>query len=147
MIRLANENDLDELVKIENTMFDDKYYYKLSKQEIFKLLAKKSTIMYIWEIDFQIVGYALGIIVNKKNLWFNSLAVLKQWQSTNVAKELFKSIELYSSTNSFDSVILEIRNDNKALLRRYKGMGYCEWKQIPNYYPDGCSAIRMLKKR
>jgi ribosomal protein S18 acetylase RimI-like enzyme len=41
---------------------------------------------------------------------------------------------------------LEVREDNKALRRRYKGFKYCEWKTILNYYPDGCSAIRMLKK-
>lgn len=146
MLKIANISDIPQLVYIENTMFSDDIYFKLTQEEFSKMLNKKSTILFTWLEEDNIVGYSLGIIVNKKHIWFNSLALLKQWQNTNIAKMLFDAIEEYAVQNNLETIILEIREDNKALLRRYKGFKYCQWKTIPNYYPDGCSAIRMLKK-
>jgi len=146
MLRLASPNDLDALLAIENAMFDPAIYDRLTEEALAKLLHKPSTALYVWEADGRIVGYALGIVVAKKRIWFNSLAVLKEYQSTEAAKQLFTAIELHARTHGLDTVILEIREDNRALFRRYKGMGYCEWKRITGYYPDGSSAIRMLKK-
>ena len=146
MLRLATPKDLHALLAIENAMFDPAVYDRLTEEALAKLLQKPSTALYVWEADGNIVGYALGIVIAKKRIWFNSLAVLKEYQSTEAAKRLFAAIEVHALTHNLDTVILEIRDDNRALLRRYKGMGYCEWKRIPGYYPDGSSAIRMLKK-
>ena len=73
------------------------------------------------------------------------MAVLKEYQNGIYAKELFLQIENSAKEQNFDSVILEIRQDNRALLRRYKNMGYQIWKNIENYYPDGVGAYRMFK--
>ncbi|KIM07956.1 MAG: hypothetical protein KU28_04575 [Sulfurovum sp. PC08-66] len=146
MLKLANINDIEQLVELENKMFDETKYFRLSKNEFLKLLNKKSTLLLVWIEDNIIIGYALAIIINKKHLWFNSLAVSKEFQSTKIAKELFDSIENYAIKGCFDSIILEIRQDNKALLRRYKGFKYSECQIIESYYPDGSNAIRMTKK-
>jgi len=146
MLRLATPRDRDALLAIENAMFDPAVYDPLTGESFDRLLRKRSTALYVWEADGQLVGYALGIVVAKKHIWFNSLAVLKAWQSTEAAKRLFAAIEVHALTHGLETVILEIREDNRALLRRYKGLGYCEWKRIGGYYPDGGSAIRMLKK-
>ncbi|MBD3800902.1 MAG: GNAT family N-acetyltransferase [Campylobacterales bacterium] len=146
MLRTATPNDLDALLAIENTMFDPAVYDRLCEQNFARLLNKSSSVLYVWEEDGSVVGYALGIVVARKHIWFNSLAVLKAWQSTEAAKRLFAAIEVYALTRPLETIILEIREDNRALLRRYTRMGYCEWKRIPGYYPDGSSAIRMLKK-
>ena len=146
MLRMATPEDLEALLAIENAMFDPSVYDRLTEDGLAKLLRKPSSALYVWEADGRIVGYALGIVIAKKRIWFNSLAVLKTYQSTEAAKRLFAAIELHALTHGLDTVILEIREDYRALLRRYKGMGYCEWKRIPGYYPDGSSAIRMLKQ-
>jgi ribosomal protein S18 acetylase RimI-like enzyme len=146
MLRPAAPNDLGALLAIENAMFDPSVYDRLCEQNFARLLNKPSSVLYVWEEDGSVVGYALGIVVARKHIWFNSLAVLKAWQSTEAAKRLFAAIEVYALTHALETIILEIREDNRALLRRYTGMGYCEWKRIPGYYPDGSSAIRMLKK-
>ena len=146
MLRLASLHDLDALCAIENAMFDPAVYDRLPKESFARLLHKRSTALYVWEDAGQVVGYALGIIVAKKHIWFNSLAVLKAWQSTEAAKRLFAAIEVHALTHGLETVILEVREDNRALLRRYKGFGYCEWKRIGGYYPDGSSAVRMIKK-
>lgn len=146
MLRLAAPEDLDALLAIENAMFDPSVYDRLTEEALAKLLRKPSTALYVWEADGRVVGYALGIVVAKKRIWFNSLAVLREYQSTEAAKRLFAAVEVHALTHGLDTVILEIREDNRALLRRYKSMGYCEWKRLPGYYPDGSSAIRMLKK-
>ncbi|MDD2652246.1 MAG: N-acetyltransferase [Sulfurimonas sp.] len=146
MLRLANKSDIEAIYKIESMMFDESIYFKLSKKEIEKLLNKKSSYFYVYCDEKNIpIGYSLGIIINKKAIWFNSLAVLKEYQNSNVAKKLFDIIEVTSIDLKLDLIILEIRKDNKALFRRYKNMGYIIWKEIEHYYPDGCGAYRLIK--
>jgi len=146
MFKLANIHDVEQLIELENKMFDENKYFKLSKNEFKKLLNKKSTFLLTCCENDIIIGYALAIIINKKHLWFNSLAVAKEFQNTKVAKNLFDLVENYALENRLESIILEIRQDNKALLRRYTGFNYTQCKLVENYYPDGCSAIRMIKK-
>jgi len=146
MLRLATPKDLHALLAVENAMFDPAVYDRLTEKSFERLLGKQSSVVYIWEDDGIVAGYALGIIIAKKHIWFNSLAVLKAWQSTEAAKRLFAAIEVHALTHNLATVILEIRDDNRALLRRYKGFGYDEWKRLPGYYPDGAGAIRMTKK-
>jgi ribosomal protein S18 acetylase RimI-like enzyme len=146
MIRTANKNDLEAILEIENKMFNEKIYFRLIREDISKLLNKKSTRFFLAiNEQNQVVGYSLGIDINKRGIWFNSLAVLKEYQNGIYAKELFLQIENSAKEQNFDSVILEIRQDNRALLRRYKNMGYQIWKNIENYYPDGVGAYRMFK--
>lgn len=146
MLKVATISDVSRLVEIENKMFNDNIYFKLSEKDFISLIKKRSTILYTWIEENKIVGYSLGIVVNKEHIWFNSLALLKEWQNSNIAKELFDAVENFAIDNKLKTVILEIREDNKALLRRYRGFKYCEWKTIHSYYPDGMNAIRMLKK-
>ncbi|MBN2894377.1 MAG: GNAT family N-acetyltransferase [Campylobacterales bacterium] len=146
MLRLATVDDAKAIYEIEKTMFDDNIYHKLSLKNIEVLLKKKSVYLYVYcnEINTPI-GYSLGVVINKKSIWFNSLAVLKEFQTTNAAKLLFDQIESTCYHFNLNSVILEIRKDNKALLRRYKNLGYVIWKEIERYYPDQCGAYRMIK--
>jgi len=146
MLRIATPNDLAPLLAVENAMFDPAVYDPLTEAVLKRLLRKPSTALYVWEAEGTVVGYALGIVVAKKHIWFNSLAVRREHQSTEAAKRLFAAIEVHALTHGLETVILEIREDNRALLRRYKGLGYCEWKRLPGYYPDGSGAIRMIKK-
>ncbi len=43
MIRPANKNDLEAILEIENKMFNEKIYFRLIREDISKLLNKKST--------------------------------------------------------------------------------------------------------
>lgn len=146
MIRQATKKDAEAIFNIEQTMFNESVYFKLSLREIKRLLNKPSTYFYIFCNNENIaVGYALGIIINKKAIWFNSLAVLKEYQNTFAAKLLFDKIESSCNNMNLSTVILEIRKDNKALLRRYSSIGYKIWKEIEAYYPDRCGAYRLTK--
>jgi ribosomal protein S18 acetylase RimI-like enzyme len=145
VLSVATFDDIDELVELEEAMFDESIYPRLTQKEFQRLLGKKSTILYVWRDGKNIAGYALGVIINRQNIWFNSLAVLKEYQSSIVAKELFRAIEEYAKDSHFKTVILEIRADNKALFRRYTNFGYKKFKDIASYYPDGMGAIRLIK--
>ncbi len=145
MINFATLDDIDELVSLENSMFDERKYFRLTYVEFLKLLKKPSTKLFVYKDGTKIAGYALGVVLDHKNMWFNSLAVLREYQQTTIAKELFEAVVNHALTHSFKGVVLEIRADNKALFRRYSHIGYSVFKDIKNYYPDGMSAIRMIK--
>lgn len=146
MIRFANTNDAKFILEIEEKMFDENIYTRLSLKQILTLINKPSSCFFVFcNDDDTPVGYALGIIINNNAMWFNSLAVLRDYQHTNGASILFNHIEEASITLNLKSIILEIRKDNKALMRRYTNMGYLLWKELKNYYPDSCSAYRLYK--
>ncbi|NLC28269.1 MAG: GNAT family N-acetyltransferase [Campylobacteraceae bacterium] len=146
MLDNAKLEDLKQLVEIEESMFEKSKYVALTEKEWLRLLKKNSSKILVWRDGDTICGYALGIVINKNHIWFNSLAVLKKFQSTPIAKTLFDAIESLAKELELKTIILEIRADNKALFRRYTGFGYKIFKLIENYYPDGCNAIRMIKK-
>ncbi|KIM10159.1 MAG: hypothetical protein KU37_11800 [Sulfuricurvum sp. PC08-66] len=146
MIREAKSSDVEAIYHIEKTMFKDEVYFGLQEAEIAKLIRKKSTKLFVYcDENDRAVGYALALLVGEKGVWFNSLAVLQPYHSTNAAKLLFQEVEAIRRTKGSTVVILEIRKDNRALERRYKNLGYTVWKEIEAYYPDGCGAYRMTK--
>ena len=69
---------------IEKSMFEDSIYFKLSFEEFSKLLKKKHY-CFTWIEDFKIVGYSLGVIINKNIFGFN-FGCFKEYQGTAAAK-------------------------------------------------------------
>lgn len=143
--KIADNSQLEAIDMLENSLFDIEKYDNISKTRIKNLLNKKSAKFFVALSDQEAVGYALALIVKNRFVWFYSLAVKKEFQQYGIAKELFSLVENLAQESREKKVVLEIRSDNRALERRYKNIGYCLFREDANFYPDGCSALRMLK--
>jgi ribosomal protein S18 acetylase RimI-like enzyme len=144
--RLATADDVAGIMDVEKEMFDLCIYERMPSEEIIGWINDDTAKIWICEDDGVIGGYALSIMLPNKKLWFASLAVIKKFQPMSAGKILFEKIELETILTNSECILLEIREDNKALKRRYTNMGYEYMETEEKYFPDGCGAYRMCKR-
>lgn len=98
------------------------------------------------EKDRPACGYALGFVrEGSPYVRFYSLAILPEHAGLGAGRLLFQAMERFARRNGYGGMRLEVRADNKRLLDRYIGLGYRVFEEVPRYYGDGCSAIRMVR--
>jgi ribosomal protein S18 acetylase RimI-like enzyme len=142
-LRRAGPTDLDALVDIENTVFVRPAYEPMSRRQFRRHMDNPRADLIVCVRDGRIVGYALGLARAASHyLRFYSLAVAPEAQGGEIGRMLFEAIEAAAKKRGL-GVITEVRADNARLHRRYLGLGYVEFEHKPDYYPDGCAAIRM----
>lgn len=146
-ISLAELNDIKDICDIETISFNTAQYDSLLTANGIKYLLKKGNgLLLVYRHEGHPIGYAQILFKrNSAKIRFYSLAVLPQWQGKGIANLLFKSVETTCLMVGGDTVLLEIREDNKVLRYRYNKFGYVEFAVIPGYYPDGCAAIKMQR--
>jgi len=147
-IFIATKENIKDIINIEHICFNPIYYDSLLTESSIKyIITAGNSLLIINKFGEKIAGYA-QISFNKSlpSARFYSLAVLPEFQGKAAANLLFRSVERISQIIGANAILLEIREDNKALRYRYTKIGYVQYKVIKNYYPDGCSAIKMRKK-
>lgn len=147
-IRHARLTDINRLVEIENSCFDKaKYGSLISARQFGLLLRKKSSAVLVAIAEDEIAGYAALRFVFRGGLtWFYSLAVARRYQGKGVGVQIFRSAEVEAQRMCCPCMILDVREDNKALLWRYSRYGYSIMEKNQSYYPDGSSSFRMSKR-
>lgn len=147
-IFMVAPKDVTELLQLETTCFNPKLYSSLlTKSTVTHLIGRANGFILINKQQDRLAGYAQ--ITFRSNLTagrFYSLAVHPDFQGKGVANLLFKSVEQTCQALGADTVLLEIREDNKALRYRYEKFGYKPYRRVKDYYPDGCAAIKMQRK-
>lgn len=147
-ICMVEPKDINELLHLEQTCFDPQFYSSLLTQSAIQhLIGKGNGIILLSKQEDRLTGYAQ--IMFRRNLSagrFYSLAVHPDFQGKGVANLLFKSVEQTCKALGADTVLLEIREDNRALRYRYEKLGYLPYRRVTDYYPDGCAATKMKRK-
>jgi ribosomal protein S18 acetylase RimI-like enzyme len=144
-IFMMTADAMPALLQLEETCFDPtRYSSLLTKTSIAHLIGRGNGFILIHKQEDRLTGYAQ--ITFRRNLAagrFYSLAVHPDFQGKGVANLLFKSVEQTCKALGAPTVLLEIREDNKALRYRYEKFGYKPYRRVKDYYPDGCAAIKM----
>ncbi|WP_436639262.1 GNAT family N-acetyltransferase [Microbaculum sp. FT89] len=144
-LRTAVPADLDALVEIEKAVFVRPAYEPMSRRQFRWHISNPRAALIVCTRNGRVVGYALGLArAGSHHMRFYSLAVLPEAQGGELGKRLFEAIERAARERGL-GVITEVRADNTRLHRRYLGLGYAEFERRPDYYPDGCAAIRMKR--
>jgi ribosomal protein S18 acetylase RimI-like enzyme len=146
-IRPARPEDAAALAAIEAAAFDAaRYDGLLMTRRSFRQHAAGRNALLVAEADGEVRGYALGFVKSgSPYVRFYSLAILPQEAGKGAGRLLFEAIEDFARARGCRGVRLEIRADNRRLLDRYLALGYRIFAEVPNYYPDGCGAIRMVR--
>ena len=144
-IRRADAADLDRLVDIETAVFAPPDYEPMSRRQFAYHVDNPRAVLLVCETGGRIAGYALGLTRSgSRHMRFYSLAVAPDAQGGDIGRDLFTAIENAARDRGL-GVITEVRADNEKLHRRYLSLGYSQFERKPDYYPDGCPAIRMKK--
>jgi ribosomal-protein-alanine N-acetyltransferase len=138
LIRDARLEDLDAIVRIEETSFSDPYPKGLLKA--FFYLPGAYIVASSKEV---IIGYAVGIIRYEKLGHVVSVAVNKSIRRKGVGERLMKEIIERLCSNGAKRIRIEVRESNLPAIKLYTKLDFMEEGKIKKYYADGESAILM----
>ena len=143
MIRQATLDDLDALVRIEESCFDTD---RLSRRNFRYLLIKGHAETLVEEDNGVIRGYTMLLFNDGISLArLYSLAVDPNYQRMGIAGRLVEASEISARQHDCVSLRLEIRKDNIPSINLFKRHGYREFGVHADYYEDHMDAIRFEK--
>ena len=143
MIRHATLDDLDALVRIEDSCFETD---RLSRRNFRYLLIKGHAETLVEEEDGVVRGYTMLLFNDGISLArLYSLAVDRQYQRMGVAGRLVEASEVSARQHDCVSLRLEVRKDNIPSINLFKRHGYREFGVHADYYEDHMDALRFEK--
>ncbi|KPJ91959.1 MAG: ribosomal-protein-alanine acetyltransferase [Gammaproteobacteria bacterium SG8_11] len=151
MIRAATLNDLDELVRLEETCFDTD---KMSRRSFRHMLTRGRGITLVYENENAkptknanpLCGYVMVLFHAGTSLArLYSIAVDPQCRGQGVGRRLVEEAEKISIENDCILMRLEVRRDNTASLNLFMSLGYRQFGLYPDYYEDHMEALRFEK--
>lgn len=146
-IDLLDEADIEALLALEHACFDPRFYNSLlTLRTLQHFIGPANGLILLYKTAGRVAGYAQ--VTFKKNLSagrFYSLAVHPDFQGTGVASRLFSGVEKLCVALGAPTVLLEIREDNHVLKKRYEKLGYRVYRTVPDYYADHAPALKMRK--
>ena len=131
IVRELESKDLDEIVKIEETLYIDKW----TKEAYLRDLENDIAYNYVLEHDGVIIGY-YGFWVMFDNIDITKVSIRKEFQGMGLSKILLQ--DMFNRINNVDikTITLEVRVSNTKAINLYKGFGFKEISVRKNYYND-----------
>jgi ribosomal protein S18 acetylase RimI-like enzyme len=143
MIRPATLDDLDALVRIENSTFDTD---RISRRNFRYLLTKANAATLVEEQDAAVRGYAMVLFHTGTSLArLYSYAVDPPFQRQGIGRELVEASEKLALERECITLRLEVRRDNPASINLFEKLGYRYLEAVPDYYEDHAVALRFEK--
>lgn len=144
MLREADDNDIEALLRLERIAFDTD---RLSRRSFRHWLASDHRAFIIAEIDGRLAGYALAIYHSGTRLArLYSIATDPEFRGRGIARTLLTAAEQEASDDGRFIMRLEVGSDNDAAIRLYESLGYTRFGIYHDYYDDHGDAIRMQKR-
>lgn len=144
--RRATIDDLTKITSIEGICF--KEADRFSKKNLQRMLLNPRSSIFTDLILFnnEIIGYAVFLTrKNSKKIRLYSICILPQFSGRGLAKE-YLNRRIIDFTRSYSEIILEVRETNLAALKLYKNIGVAVNNKLPNYYPDGETGYKLIKR-
>jgi ribosomal-protein-alanine N-acetyltransferase len=141
ILRKVKSSDITKVYKLEQELFSAENY-PLSKSSL--RYHSKNNLMFVAEINEEIVGYGLTLI-KRKNAKLYSIGVSKNFRGKKIAHKLLDMMFEELLRLDFKQVILEVRVDNQAATFLYSQLGFKMQKTLKSFYLDGCDAYLMQK--
>jgi ribosomal-protein-alanine N-acetyltransferase len=139
-IRIATQNDLAAINRIENGSFVDPYPRRL----LARLLSECPDSFLVAESeDGTIVGYCVasqevGIV------HLLSVAVLLEHRRRGIGSALIRKL-IVSMSPASKEMVLEVKVGNSEAIKLYEALGFKRLGVIEHYYSDGASAVKMRR--
>ena len=139
MIRKATLSDLESILSIEQQFGAEAF----SKRSLRHLVLNGSTLVVD---DGDIRGYASVLLrSNSSTARLYSIAVSEQYQRMGYGKALLESALEKARAADRHHLTLEVSERNSGARALYEAAGFTPTTNIPDYYSEGSSAIRMKK--
>ena len=141
MIEPAKPSDLDAIHRLEKQAFPVPWRREFFESELhssgrLNLVARRRA---------KLIGYVFA-------MWFfdemhvNKIAVAESERRHGVALALMKECTDFAIRNGIKTISLEVRESNEGAQAFYRHLRFAPLYVRPRYYPDGESAVVMLRE-
>ena len=146
LIRPARPADLDALCLLEQQCFHTDRISRRSFARFLKRPENAGLLLAESETN-DIAAYGLNLYRDNISLArLYSIACSQSYREQGLGEALISALERDAQERACAYWRLELRNDLPALLRWYQSQGFAKRGETPNYYEDGCGAIKMEKR-
>jgi ribosomal-protein-alanine N-acetyltransferase len=129
--RLANDDDLDDVVALEAASFSNPWSREILARELQH--ADVSRVYVLRGADRQVVAFcACWFIVDEIHI--NTLAVAASHRRRGIATTLLRFVFDEGRTAGMRRATLDVRRSNEAALQLYRRLGFVVKAVRPNYY-------------
>lgn len=132
MIREMVITDIDEVVKIEEIVFNDNW-----REEAFRYEICDNPFSHYWVIQTndKIIGYA-GMWVTFESATITNIAILPEYQHKGWGQAAMDRILKEANDNNCEMISLEVRVSNLKAINFYKKNGFIHINTKKGYYKD-----------
>ena len=131
--------DLDRVMEIEESSFEDDAYPQSQFEELYK---EHPDGFVVAEVLKDVVGYAIAYVSGNKAK-FDSLAVDSHFRCLGIGGKLTEHFIERFKGKGVKICSLEVRPTNEAAINFYKGLGFGVDETLKGYYDDGGNAYLM----
>ncbi|HEX8616459.1 MAG TPA: ribosomal protein S18-alanine N-acetyltransferase [Thermoanaerobaculia bacterium] len=140
VIEAASQADVDQIHRIEEASFPSPWRREFFIGELnadgrFNLVAKK---------EETVVGYLFAMWIFDE-MHVNKIAVLESERRQGIADALMARCFTFAEEHDIASIALEVRMSNKGAQDFYKHLDFKSSYLRARYYPDGESAVVMVR--
>ncbi|MDA0746706.1 MAG: GNAT family N-acetyltransferase/peptidase C39 family protein [bacterium] len=144
ILRTGTLKDLDTLVRLEKMVFPSDAF---NRGQFRRLLTRAHATTLVLESEGRVLGAAVLLWRNKTSTGrLYSIVIAPEAQGKGLGKKLMDACEEEALKQSCTQLSLEVRADNHRAIGLYQKRGYCVIEDLPGYYPDGLSGLRMRKR-
>ena len=142
-IRLADQNDLAQLIRLEEIAFETD---RFTPDQIEYLLTHSRATTFILEDLGTMIGSACVLWrKSHQGARLYNLAVDPAFQGKGLGLILLNACETEAARRECDKITLEVREDNINGIRFYEKHGFVAVRVMQDYYHDGSPGIKMSK--
>jgi len=139
--REPREADIDAITELEALSFPSPW-----KREFFssELVMSGRFSLVVEAPDGHLIGY-LFTMHYLDELHVNKVAIDPEWRRFGLATKLMERCFAFASRNGIRTITLEVRESNHPARALYARLGFTEAYVRPRYYPEGESAVVMVR--
>jgi ribosomal protein S18 acetylase RimI-like enzyme len=147
-VRLAQFEDVSEMVRIERANFKERAFsrqqFRHYVQESSAYYQKSSA--YVAADGFVVFGYIVVFCRhNSATARINVVSVDPIHTGKGIGSMLLDEVEFRYHVY-YDYMALEVNVENWRAIKLYKARGYEPKKILPDYYGEGTTGLKMIKK-
>lgn len=144
VFRLARPNDIDALVALEKSSFDDD---RISRRSFRRFVEAPRDRLIIAEGKSELQGYVLVLMHKATRLArIYSIAVSPAARGQGLGEKLIKEAESVAAEAGRIVMRLEVRTDNIGAISLYRRLGYRQFGTLKDYYADHGDALRFERR-
>lgn len=146
-IRPADGADIDPILALENSCFDD-VHERFCRRQVRSLIANPRARVVVAQVaGGQVLGWAAALVRNSATRATGriyAIAVAPEARGLKLGRRLMENLLGWLKRRGAGGVFLEVRADNAPAIELYKKLGFVVRHDLPHYYAPGRHGVGMV---